>query len=219
MAIACAGLLGYKLPKNFEAPYLSTNLILFWRRWHISLSTWLRDYVYIPLGGSHFGSANTYRNLMLTMLLGGLWHGASWTFVVWGGLHGIALCINHFWHSILKQKIYIFSNIISTITGFLTLWFIHLCWIFFRASDFESALLITKLYTFTQNGGNVSLPVFVLILPILLGCIHIMGHNFQFNRRISTLPDFTFTVILAFLSILALSFVPTGYQPFIYFQF
>ena len=91
MAIATAGMLGFKLPQNFASPYLARNITDFWRRWHISLSTWLRDYLYIPLGGSRDGRLRTYRNLMITMLLGGLWHGASWTFMIWGAIHGLLL--------------------------------------------------------------------------------------------------------------------------------
>ena len=88
VAIGSAALFGYELPENFDAPYVSRNLQEFWHRWHISLSSWLRDYLYKPLGGSRGGAAATYRNLMITMVLGGLWHGASWNFVIWGGLHG-----------------------------------------------------------------------------------------------------------------------------------
>ena len=91
MAIGLALLLGYQLPQNFDRPYLALSLRDFWRRWHMTLSRWLRDYLYIPLGGSRGGRLKTYRNLMITMLLGGLWHGASWTFVFWGGIHGGAL--------------------------------------------------------------------------------------------------------------------------------
>ena len=91
MAIGIALLLGFQLPQNFNRPYLALSLQDFWRRWHITLSRWLRDYLYIPLGGNRDGERRTYRNLMLTMLLGGLWHGAAWTFVIWGGIHGGAL--------------------------------------------------------------------------------------------------------------------------------
>ena len=93
MAIASAGLLGYRLTINFEHPYFASGVTEFWRRWHISLSTWLRDYLYISLGGNRGGKLRTYRNLMLTMVLGGLWHGASWNFVIWGTLHGLALVV------------------------------------------------------------------------------------------------------------------------------
>ena len=97
MAIAVAMLLGYRLGANFDFPYFSPSIETFWRRWHISLSSWLRDYLYISLGGNRRGIRITYRNLMLTMVLGGLWHGAGWTFVVWGTLHGAALAANKYW--------------------------------------------------------------------------------------------------------------------------
>ena len=92
IAIGCARLFGFVFPENFRMPYLATSVTDFWHRWHITLSTWLRDYLYIPLGGSRHGRLATLRNLMLTMLLGGLWHGAQWTFVAWGGFHGVMLC-------------------------------------------------------------------------------------------------------------------------------
>jgi D-alanyl-lipoteichoic acid acyltransferase DltB (MBOAT superfamily) len=90
-------LLGFELVLNFNQPYLASSITDFWRRWHISLSTWLRDYLYIPLGGNRYGPWHTYRNLMLTMMLGGLWHGASWNFVIWGGLHGLYLSVHKLW--------------------------------------------------------------------------------------------------------------------------
>ena len=97
MAIACAGMLGYRLGENFDAPYLASNITAFWRRWHISLSSWLRDYLYIPLGGNRGSRLTMYRNILLTMILGGLWHGARWNFVIWGALHGIALIAHKEW--------------------------------------------------------------------------------------------------------------------------
>src|SRR5206468_9611442 len=100
IARGSAQLLGFHFMVNFRQPYLATSLQSFWRRWHISLSTWLRDYLYIPLGGNRLGERKTYRNLMLTMLLGGLWHGANWTFVVWGGIHGAGLSVERFFRRI-----------------------------------------------------------------------------------------------------------------------
>src|SRR5207245_11516972 len=97
MAIAAALLLGYQFPNNFPLPYLARNLSYFWRRWHISLSSWLRDYLYIPLAGNRGSRGFAYRNVMITMLLGGLWHGAAWTFVIWGALHGTALLVHREW--------------------------------------------------------------------------------------------------------------------------
>ena len=97
MAIGLALLFGIRLPVNFRSPYKATSIIDFWRRWHITLSRFLRDYLYIPLGGNRLGEQRRYLNLMLTMLLGGLWHGAGWNFLIWGGLHGLYLCVNHLW--------------------------------------------------------------------------------------------------------------------------
>ncbi|MBK8995831.1 MAG: MBOAT family protein [Myxococcales bacterium] len=137
IAIGCALLLGYELPENFNSPYLSRSVTEFWRRWHITLSTWLRDYLYISLGGNRFGSWRTYRNLALTMLLGGLWHGASWNFVIWGGLHGIYLAVHRAWNrdgdpaqgSKLRHalKVVVTFNLVC------------FAWIFFRAQHFDQA--------------------------------------------------------------------------------
>ena len=99
MAIGLALLLGFRFPQNFDSPYAAQSIQDFWRRWHMTLSRWLRDYLYIPLGGNRGGSGTTYRNLMLTMVLGGLWHGAAWTFVIWGGIHGTYLCVDHWRHA------------------------------------------------------------------------------------------------------------------------
>jgi len=103
MAIAVAGLLGYSLTINFNFPYFASSITDFWRRWHISLSSWLRDYLYISLGGNRGSTLFTYRNILLTMLLGGLWHGASWVFVLWGGLHGVALIVHRQWARLSQQ--------------------------------------------------------------------------------------------------------------------
>ena len=104
MALACAGLLGYRLAWNFDFPYLSPDISQFWRRWHMSLSSWLRDYLYIPLGGNRGGRWFVARNLLLTMILGGLWHGAAWHFVFWGGLHGLALVTHREWHARVRSN-------------------------------------------------------------------------------------------------------------------
>ncbi|MEO8877618.1 MAG: MBOAT family O-acyltransferase, partial [Polyangiaceae bacterium] len=128
IAIGSAQLFGYELPENFDAPYISKDLQEFWRRWHISLSTWLRDYLYIPLGGSRGGSWLTYRNLMITMLLGGLWHGASWNFVIWGALHGVALAGTRMWQRAGHQV-----KLPPVLALFLTFNYVCFAWIFFRA--------------------------------------------------------------------------------------
>lgn len=139
MAIGSARIFGIKLPLNFDAPYRALNIIDFWRRWHITLSRFLRDYLYIPLGGNRHGPARRYANLFITMLLGGLWHGAGWTFVFWGGLHGLYLVINHLWRALVKPIDRWWSR---TIARLVTLLCVMFAWIFFRAESFSGALQV-----------------------------------------------------------------------------
>lgn len=134
MAIAVAGLLGYELCRNFDFPYFSPNITEFWRRWHMSLSSWLRDYLYISLGGNRGSTLFTYRNLMLTMILGGLWHGASWTFVAWGAMHGIALVAHREWSRWTAGKPR-FDQAMKWIAMPLTFYWVVLAWVPFRAND------------------------------------------------------------------------------------
>lgn len=213
MAIACAGLLGFQLPKNFNAPYLATSIIDFWHRWHISLSTWLRDYLYIPLGGNRHGELMRYRNLMLTMLLGGLWHGAAWTFVIWGGLHGLALSANHLWRDKLGKSI-------TTLLGWaLTLWFVCYCWIFFRSPDFATASYVEGIFRGLTSYGSQSFSIFIIALPAILFFIHFSWQKCNVFQKIECMPDRAFTVFIAIITICAIAFIPSGYKPFIYFQF
>ncbi|MEA3505654.1 MAG: MBOAT family O-acyltransferase, partial [Bacteroidota bacterium] len=137
MAIGAALLFNIKLPINFNSPYKATDIQDFWRRWHITLSRFLRDYIYIPLGGNRGGNLLMYRNLMATFILGGLWHGAGWTFVFWGFLHGIALVIHRIWKSFgIKLNIFI--------AWFITFNFINIAWIFFRANEWDDAIKVLK---------------------------------------------------------------------------
>jgi D-alanyl-lipoteichoic acid acyltransferase DltB (MBOAT superfamily) len=140
VAIGSAALFGYELPENFNAPYVSRNLQEFWKRWHITLSTWLRDYLYKPLGGSHAGRLKTYRNLMMTMVLGGLWHGASWNFVVWGALHGVALVMTRIWQRAHLGERAKLSGV-RWMSVLATFHFVCFAWIFFRAPTFAHAML------------------------------------------------------------------------------
>lgn len=154
MAIGLARMFGIKLPMNFNSPYKAVNIIDFWRRWHITLSRFLRDYVYIPLGGNRKGKGRKNVNIMLTMLLGGLWHGAGWTFVAWGGLHGIYLLLNHLWHTI-KEKIGMdlskttpLGIIASTTLTFLA---VVVSWVFFRAESFSGSVhMLTAMLNFSS---------------------------------------------------------------------
>ena len=142
MAIGLSAMFGIRLPLNFNSPYKAASIVEFWRRWHMTLSRFLRDYLYISLGGNRKGPARRYLNLMLTMLLGGLWHGAAWTFVVWGGLHGIYLVINHAWAAIKPQAI--LSQVPATLrhafSVAVTFLAVVLAWVFFRAADLHAAL-------------------------------------------------------------------------------
>jgi alginate O-acetyltransferase complex protein AlgI len=147
MAIGAARLFGIRLPLNFHSPSKATSIIEFWRRWHMTLSRFLRDYLYIPLGGSRHGKARRYFNLMVTMFLGGLWHGAGWTFVAWGVLHGFYLVVNHAWHRF--RQIFGRAGAKSTRAGKLVAWLMTFLavvtgWVFFRATDFHSAIAILE---------------------------------------------------------------------------
>jgi len=142
MAIGVALFFGMKLPDNFDSPYKATGIVDFWRRWHITLSLWLRDFLYIPLGGSRAGKLKQYRNLLLTMLLGGLWHGAGWTFIIWGAVHGTMLCVNHFWTTLVARRLpeKALNNVVSrTISIGFTFLCINLAWVLFRADSMQAA--------------------------------------------------------------------------------
>lgn len=139
MAIGLSWMLNIRLPYNFDSPYKAVNISDFWRRWHISLSNFLRDYLYIPLGGNRVGVARRYINLALTMLLGGLWHGASWTFVVWGGLHGLYLCIHHLYRALLLPLRPLPTLLERAIYRGVTFLAVVLAWVFFRAATFDGA--------------------------------------------------------------------------------
>ncbi|MBL4763302.1 MAG: MBOAT family protein [Gammaproteobacteria bacterium] len=147
MAIGIALMFGIKLPMNFNSPYKATSIIDFWKRWHITLSRFLRDYLYIPLGGNRKGSIRRYTNLLITMILGGLWHGASWNFVVWGGLHGFYLIVNHAWIAV-KHSLGFRNHSENKMTTFLarfsTLLLITIAWVPFRANDLATTISVLK---------------------------------------------------------------------------
>jgi alginate O-acetyltransferase complex protein AlgI len=142
MAIGIARMFGIRLPLNFNAPYRAASIIDFWRRWHMTLSRFLRDYLYIPLGGSRKGPRRRYVNLMVTMLLGGLWHGAGWTFVVWGGLHGLMLVVNHLWRLVFPWRLETWWSL--AIARLVTFFAVTLAWVFFRAETFGGAIAVFK---------------------------------------------------------------------------
>ena len=166
IAIGVSKIIGFDLPENFNMPYLATSIADFWRRWHITLSQWLRDYLYIPLGGNRRGPARTYVNLMVTMLLGGLWHGASWTFVFWGLLHGAALVVHRVWSERRGGARAPFGGVIGWLATYV---FVCIAWIFFRAPDFASALVMVRKVTGLAPGGvEWFYAPLVMVLPLVV---------------------------------------------------
>ena len=170
MAIGVAWMFGIKFPLNFDSPYKAVNIIDFWRRWHITLSRFLRDYLYIPLGGNRKGKFRRYINLMITMLLGGLWHGAGWTYIVWGGLHGIYLVINHQWHSLRRtlghdlSKSYWWSQCLGCFVTFLA---VVVAWVFFRAENMNTAIAMLKVMV-GATSISLSSPSLIVSKKLLL---------------------------------------------------
>jgi alginate O-acetyltransferase complex protein AlgI len=223
IAIGCALLLGIRINKNFASPYQSLDLQEFWRRWHISLSSWLRDYLYIPLGGSRGSALKTYRNLMLTMLLGGLWHGASWTFVFWGFLHGAALAATRMyqrWRGSENQERDTVPMWKKVILGFFTFHYVCLAWVFFRASSFGNALKILKqISTWTTYHPNLPGK---LIGMLMVGLItHMIPENIfeGWKLRFGNLPAWAQGVSLYLVAVILHEAVVSDAIPFIYFQF
>ena len=245
IAIGVAKMTGFDLPENFNMPYLARSITDFWRRWHITLSQWLRDYLYIPLGGNRRGTVRTYVNLMLTMLLGGLWHGASWTFVVWGLLHGIGLATHKLW-SRHRPDFLARSGAVGAVVGWsLTYAFVCLAWIFFRAPNFSTAaLMIRKIIGQAPGGISWFFLPFWMLLP-LVAAAHVIGsirerraptatevtHDRRDGPRTSrppfvsgtTVPGLTFgftgAIMVTIWLVVLFLFTPLSRSPFIYFQF
>jgi D-alanyl-lipoteichoic acid acyltransferase DltB (MBOAT superfamily) len=158
MAIGLARIFGIKLPANFASPYKASNIVDFWKNWHMTLSRFLRDYLYIPLGGNRHGDMRRYANLLITMILGGLWHGANWTFVFWGGLHGAFLMINHFWRKVRGVDGRSSSTnrpIERTMGCALTFVVVVVAWVFFRADNWGDAIAIIEGMTGLNGLGSL----------------------------------------------------------------
>ena len=214
MAIGVARLFGYFIPRNFDYPYASASIADFWRRWHISLSSWLRDYLYIPLGGNRHGTWKTYRNLFLTMLLGGLWHGAAWTFVAWGALHGAALAI----HRLFFGK---GGRIGFWLALAITQVFVVLTWVPFRAESFGDTLTIWSAFTGLREGGVTQLSLLVWTVPLLIAVDALLGrYGGAAIRRMDILRrPIVYWSALGGLTAILLAVYPLEAAPFVYFQF
>jgi D-alanyl-lipoteichoic acid acyltransferase DltB (MBOAT superfamily) len=224
IAIGIALLLGFELPDNFNAPYTARDVRDFWRRWHMTLSSWIRDYLYIPLGGNRKGQARTYVNLMAAMLLAGLWHGAAWTFVFWGGLHGAGLSFDHwragrrraagepalrdgFWPVALQR--------------FVTFQFVAFAWIFFRAGSFATAwAVIARLFTAWGSLGAGVTASILLVIALGIGIQYvparvIAGFQIAFSRMAPVLQGVGLAAGFFLLDVLG----PQGPATFLYFRF
>ncbi len=232
MAIGLALMMGFRFIENFQNPYLSRSITDFWRRWHISLSTWLRDYLYIPLGGSRKGRVRTYINLMITMVLGGLWHGANWTFIIWGTWHGVILAIER----MLGVKPGAPARPLKFIlTLLMTQIFIMIGWVFFRAHDLVSALAfisamgglngfgLSDTFAWQVKGAHLT----AIIAGIFL--VYSMPY-FERNRKpvelskdsvaMKTQPNIAMQIIVCGFFVIAVTrLVAMSYSPFLYFQF
>jgi D-alanyl-lipoteichoic acid acyltransferase DltB (MBOAT superfamily)/lysophospholipase L1-like esterase len=224
IAIGVALILGFRLPVNFNSPYKAKSITDFWKRWHISLSQWLRDYLYISLGGNRKGKIRTYFNLMITMLLGGLWHGASLKFVIWGGLHGIGLVINKIWNSIFKGH----SRptwIGRLLAVFITFQFINFCWIFFRAPDLENVKIMLKqiFENFSPGSYMTVLPAYssTLLLILVAYIIHFLPEKTKESYRglFIKIPLVAQLAVIMVIAILLFQMRTTEVMPFIYFRF
>lgn len=241
-ALGVAMMLGFWLPENFKFPYAAIGFSDFWKRWHITLSAWLRDYVYIPLGGNRKSTVRTYINLMLTMLIGGLWHGASWTFVVWGGLHGIYLCVERFIQS-KNRKIIIQDEtemqvqptlvtaratlapafLSRKFTGaLLTFFLVNVTWVFFRAADFSTAWSLLSSMFGNAKGGAAILPTINIIGVSVITVGLVASHWFLRNTSLwDTVKKAKWWVLAIIWSLLIILLVLSqkSSDSFIYFQF
>jgi alginate O-acetyltransferase complex protein AlgI len=212
MAIGCAALLGYNLCPNFDAPYLAASITDFWRRWHISLSSWLRDYLYIPLGGSRGSTLFTWRNLMLTMVLGGLWHGAAWRFVLWGALHGLALVGHRVWAAS--------GGRMPRLLGWaLSLWWVGLAWILFRAPDLATAGTVARGYLLFDGPGEQLLGDRLPLLLLGLLALHVATRRLSASAWWRRPPGWAFAGGYGVAAALLLALLHPHAEAFIYFQF
>jgi len=224
IAIGCALLLGFRFPENFNAPYTARSLQDFWRRWHMTLSSWLRDYVYIPLGGNQGSRRSMYRNIMITMILGGLWHGAAWTFVVWGAYHGVGQCLGHY-----RRSKRVAAGLSPQREGrrwvawerFATFQLVCVGWVFFRATSFSNAgAMFARLFT----GWGLPSPLvnFALLLAIAVGIgSQYVPPELPLRAQVvfSRLNVFTQGAVLAVVLLITTTLGPPGVAPFIYFRF
>ncbi len=226
IAIGVALLMGFRLNRNFDSPYQATNITDFWRRWHISLSTWLRDYLYIPLGGNRHGKWRAYFNQFITMLIGGLWHGAHLRFIIWGALHGMALAVHKFYLTFqnknTKTSSAWWANVLG---GFITLHFVAFCWIFFRAANMETVWQvlgqITSHFKPELLGQVMASYKAVIVLIISTFLVHWIPRKYKdiFANYFVRVPMPLKAVVIVVVVVALYQVKTAELQPFIYFQF
>jgi len=219
-AIGTALSLGFILPENFRFPYAALGFSEFWRRWHISLSSFLRDYLYFGMGGSRKGALRTTVNAAVTMLLGGLWHGAAWHFVIWGGIHGVLLAVERAVKSFFSTRIDVSGPGVRPALMLLTYFFICLTWVFFRAEDTGAAFILLNAMAGGQDGGilPVSAVWRISVITVLLLGGHWYLRDLDFKATLARMPWWLRSAVVAVL-LLSLTLVPGDDRAFIYFQF
>jgi alginate O-acetyltransferase complex protein AlgI len=220
IAIGVAALFGYRFPQNFNQPYRARGFSDFWRRWHMTLSVWLRDYLYIPLGGNRHGEWATMRNLMITMLLGGIWHGANWTFLIWGAMHGLALTVDHRWQRSKTFATLSGNGFYQAIAWIVTFHFVCFTWIFFRSASLDDSLQFLA-GVWTDNGAGITAPWIVAPLLLAGAVTHLMP---EATRRIAGAAfdrqGMPAQIALGFGALyVVLIMAPAASAPFIYFRF
>jgi alginate O-acetyltransferase complex protein AlgI len=222
MAIGLALLLGYRLKENFDNPYGAENITVFWRKWHISLSLWLRDYIYIPLGGNRKGVFNMYLFLLITMLVGGFWHGADWRFVFWGAAHGTALILHKLWLQRYPESKNTWIKVLGVLVTF---HFVGFCWIFFRASSFDNAFVSLQ-SIFTQTaltdfyGFWLARPEVVALLAASSIIVFTpTAFKQAVYQKTMNIPYWAWILVVLVVIQVIIQFKDNVVQPFIYFQF
>jgi alginate O-acetyltransferase complex protein AlgI len=217
MARGVARALGFELPVNFNSPYTAQSITEFWQRWHISLSTWLRDYLYIPLGGNRRGPLRTYANLMITMLLGGLWHGASWNFVLWGGIHGTLLATERaFLRPTSSDPSW--ASPVAWVRSIIVFLLVSLTWIFFRAASLEDArTILFRLFIPSHGISWIYFPALLFVPAVIVGALLARAFKWEFPEF--RLEDSKTPAVLLIQALSIYYFCPLHTSPFIYFQF
>tara|TARA_B100001750_G_C15471840_1_gene580234 strand:- start:168 stop:1541 length:1374 start_codon:yes stop_codon:yes gene_type:complete len=227
IAIGAATILGFHIPANFNKPYFAVSPVDFWRRWHISLSTWLRDYLYIPLGGNRKGNSRTYVNLLTVMFLGGLWHGASWNFVIWGLMHGVYLAVQKLMTNqfpSLKNNKFLKTRTGKIISILITQYFIFMTWLAFRVEDFDALSYVLYKYVIWDFATDATLQILshnIIPITLIIGffILNFISYKRNIVKSLSEMKIKHWTIILFGIMILILFFYDLSPEEFIYFRF